>query len=254
MSIVTYNSSSHKNKWVKTSWLLKADRVSRYVPQTKRFTRKSLSSMLSSYNTIFFKPVDGSGGAKIVKITKQAGQFTARHQTTAKKFATEQALFKWMTAFAGTRSFILQKGITLAKSNGKPFDIRVMVQKTKTSDWKATALFCKVGRSNKVTTNYNQGGSVQFIDPTLIGAGFDDASRAAVKAELRQLGLSVASIFSKRSTHFKELGLDVAIDTSGRLWILEVNTRPQFYPLKHMKNKALYRKILSYAKQYGRTK
>lgn len=210
--------------------------------------------MLSRYNTVFFKPIDGSGGAKIVKITKQAGQFTAKHQTTAKVFATEQALFKWMNTFAGTRSFILQKGITLAKSNGKPFDIRVMVQKTKDGSWKATALFCKVGRSNKVTTNYNQGGSIQFIDSTLKGAGFEDASRTAIKAELRQLGLHVADVFSRRSTNFKELGLDVAIDTGGRLWILEVNTRPQFYPLKNMKNKTLYRKILSYAKQYGRKK
>jgi hypothetical protein len=42
---------------------------------------------------------------------------------------------------------------------------------------------------------------------------------------------------------FRELGLDVAIDKRGRFWILEVNTRPQFYPLKHMWNKQLYQRI-----------
>ncbi|MDF2671379.1 MAG: hypothetical protein K0R67_3685, partial [Paenibacillus sp.] len=36
--------------------------------------------------------------------------------------------------------------------------------------------------------------------------------------------------------------------------ILEVNTRPQFYPLKDKKDKTLYYRILSYAKQYGRYK
>lgn len=159
-----------------------------------------------------------------------------------------------MNQFAGTRLFLLQQGISLAKSNGKPFDVRVMVQKTKAGQWKATAIFCKVGKENKVTTNYSQGGTLNYIDPTLKGAGFDSSTREALKSELRQLGLKVAHIFSKKNSGFKELGLDVAIDDEGKLWILEVNTRPQFFPLKNLEDKSLYLKILSYAKQYGRKK
>ncbi|MGO4373811.1 hypothetical protein AB4Z21_24220 [Paenibacillus sp. MCAF20] len=37
-------------------------------------------------------------------------------------------------------------------------------------------------------------------------------------------------------------------------WILEVNTKPQFYPLKKLGDKTMYNRIISYAKQYGRTK
>gem|GEM_PF-208250 len=248
----TYKSSSHKNKWIKTTWLLKDDDVRTYIPHTKRFTKSNLSDMLNRYDTVFFKPTDGSGGAKIVKISKSDGKYIAKHDTTRREFSTQDSLVQWLKSFASTRSFILQKGIALAKSNGRPFDVRVMVQKTNAGVWEATALFCKVGLANKVTTNYNQGGSIKFIDSTLTGAGFNESQRSSIKDELRWLGVKVAKVFSKKSSGYRELGLDVAIDTTGRLWILEVNTRPQIYPLKNMNNGKLYRKILSYAKHYGR--
>lgn len=100
----------------------------------------------------------------------------------------------------------MQKGIQLAKTKGRPFDIRVMVQKTNQGKWVSTGLFTKIGRPGKVATNYNQG------------------------------------------------GLDVALDSKGKPWILEVNTRPQFYPLKNMKNRKLYQRMVTSGKQYGRTK
>ncbi|MNR59562.1 Tubulin-tyrosine ligase family protein [compost metagenome] len=72
--------------------------------------------------------------------------------------------------------------------------------------------------------------------------------------ELKQLGVSVGHNFDQNFKGFRELGLDVAIDNKGKPWILEVNTRPQFYPLKNMSNRKLYKRIVDTGKQYGRTK
>lgn len=225
-----------------------------YVPKTLLFSKENLATMFNSFNTVYFKPTTGSGGANIVKITRHNQTYTAKHRTTSKTFSTQNDLYRWMKSLAGERSFILQKGIALAKTNGKPFDIRVMVQKTTEGTWTSTAIFCKVGRPGKVATNYNQGGHLQFITPTLTNAGYSKEKQDSIQSELRRMGTSVAHVFSRHSKGFRELGLDVAIDQQGRLWILEVNTRPQFYPLKNMSNKTLYNKILKYAKQYGRTK
>jgi len=251
---IRYKSSSYKSKWLKTKWLIHDSRTKTYVPKTLLFSKNNLITMLNSFNTVYFKPTDGSGGAKIVKITKYNHTYTAKHRMTSKTFSSQNELYLWMKSFAGQRSFILQKGITLAKTDGKPFDIRVMVQKTNKGTWKTTAIFCKVGRPGKVATNYNQGGHIQYINATLTNAGYGKEKQEKIQSELRQMGASVAHAFSNQKKGFKELGLDVAIDQRGKLWILEVNTRPQFYPLKNMHNKALYSKILNYAKQYGRTK
>jgi len=251
---IRYKSTSYKSKWLKTKWLISDSRLKAYVPKTLLFSKGNLEIMLNSFKTVYFKPTDGSGGAKIVKIQKRNHTYNAKHCITNKNFSSQHELYRWMKSFAGQRSFILQKGIALAKTDGKPFDIRVMVQKSNEGTWKTTAIFCKVGRPGKVATNYNQGGHLQFIGPTLANAGYGKETQETIQSELRQMGTSVAHVFSRYSKGFKELGLDVAIDQQGRLWILEVNTRPQFYPLKNMSNKALYSKILKYAKQYGRTK
>lgn len=218
------------------------------------FTKNNVEAILSQHSTVFFKPTDGSGGFKIVKITKNHSTYSIKYRSTQKTFPTQNKLYQWMKVFAGDRSFILQQGISLAQTKGKPFDIRVMMQRDSEGHWKPTAIFCKVGRQGKVATNYNQGGHIEFIEKALAGAGYSSEAQSTMLNELRQLGLLVSKVFSSHNSGFKELGLDVALDQYGKPWILEVNTRPQFYPLKDMKNKELYYKILSYAKQYGRKK
>lgn len=249
---ISYKSTSYKSKWVKTKWLVKEPAVEPYVPKTLLFTQDNVTTIFESFQTIYFKPTNGSGGSRIVKISLSDDKYTTIHRSETRSFSNLDSLYVWMKKFAGTRPFLLQQGIELAKSNGNPFDIRVMVQRTKENKWVTSAIFTKVGLPGKVTTNYHQGGKVQFINKTLSGAGLDKEASDLAKAELRKLGLLVANTFDQHTKGCKELGLDVALDTEGKLWILEVNTRPQFFPLKNMKNKNLYNKILSYAKDYGR--
>lgn len=251
---MTYKSSTIKSKWKKTQWLLKDTHLKTYVPTTMQFSKSNLSSMLSSYSTVFFKPTNGSGGANIIRIKKKDGGYQTQYNTVKKTHSTQEKLYNELKRFAGTKKFLLQKGIKLAKTNGKPFDIRVMVQKTNKGNWVSSGLFTKVGNPNKVATNYNQGGSVGYFHKTLTGAGYNDQSIQTMENRLKQLGVSVGHNFDRNYKGFRELGLDVALDSSGTPWILEVNTRPQFYPLKGLKDKTLYNRIVSYGKQYGRTK
>lgn len=251
---MAYKSSTIKSKWKKTQWLLKDAHLKSYVPTTMQFSKSNLSSMLSSYSTVFFKPTNGSGGSNIIRIKKKDGGYQTQYNTVKKTSSTQEKLYNELKRFAGTKAFLLQKGIKLAKSNGKPFDIRVMVQKTNKGNWVSPGLFTKVGNPNKVATNYNQGGSVGYFHKTLVGAGYNDQSIQTMENRLKQLGISVGHNFDRNYKGFRELGLDVALDSSGTPWILEVNTRPQFYPLKGLKDKTLYNRIVSYGKQYGRTK
>jgi len=238
----------------KTKWLENNASTKSYIPETKLFTKTNLETLIHRYTSVYFKPVTGSGGVKIVKLMYKDGQFTAKHNKTTRSFNSVDDLYKWMQRFTGNRKFLLQRGIKLLKTNNNPFDVRVMMQRNEKNSWVPTAIFCKVGKPGKVATNYNQGGHLQYLNKTLIGAGYSDTQIKQVRSELSKLGRDVANVFSSKSKGFKELGLDIAIDDKKQLWILEVNTRPQFYPLKKFKNKSLYNKIVSYAKLYGRTK
>ncbi|SEG59473.1 YheC/YheD family protein [Paenibacillus sp. UNC499MF] len=249
-----YKSRIVSSKWKKTQWLLEDSYFRKYVPRTLRFNQKNLSAMLEDYSIVFFKPTIGSGGENIIRIRKTAKGYLSQMKAAKTSYASKTHLYRDLNRFAGSKSYLLQKGIRLAKSNGNPFDIRVMVQKTRQGEWVSTALFTKIGKSGKVATNYNQGGTVRTFSNTMNGTDFSPAFTQQLESKLKRLGVAVGKNFDRHHKGFQELGLDVALDPKGKVWILEVNTRPQIYPLKAFKNKHLYDKILSYGKHYGRTK
>lgn len=74
-----------------------------------------------------------------------------------------------------------------------------------------------------------------------------------VKDKLKRLGLEVAAHFEQSFPRMKEIGIDVAIDRSMKLWILEVNTKPDPRLFNRLDNKQTIRRIVRYAKAYGRT-
>ena len=249
-----YRSSTIVSKWKKTSWLMTQRNLRKHIPRTRLFQRDNLTSMLSDYSTVFFKPTAGSGGANIIRVKKVPRGFQTQLKTVKSHYSTMNALYKKLNRFANKRSYVLQKGIQLARTNGKPFDIRVMVQKTNKGEWRSTGIFTKIGSPGMVATNYNQGGKIGYFNQTVTRSGYSLTEAKRLKTQLKQLGVKVAKNFDRHKRGFRELGLDVALDSRGKLWILEVNTRPQFYPLKNMKDKTMYRRILSYAKAYGRNK
>ena len=210
--------------------------------------------MLSRYSTVYFKPTTGSGGNSIIRIRKQANGYQTQLRFTKLSHATKDELFRKLQKHASSRSYLLQKGIKLATTRGKPFDLRIMMQKTNDGQWVNSGIFSKIGKPGVVATNYNQGGKIGFLTPTLSGAGYSQADIRQMKSRLKKLGKDVGKCFDRHKKGFRELGLDVALDRNRKMWILEVNTRPQFYPLKQMNDTSIYRRIVYYAKQYGRTK
>ncbi|GGH28910.1 YheC/YheD family protein [Paenibacillus segetis] len=249
-----YKSTTIKSKWEKSSWLLMNPELSNYVPKTLLFNKENLTSMLSSYSTVYFKPTGGSGGFNIMRITKKDKSYQTQYNTVKSTYSTIDRLYNKLHRFSNKRSFLLQYGIDLAKTKGRPFDIRVMVQKTNKGTWVSSAVFTKIGKSGRVATNYNQGGKIGYFHETMLGAGYKSADIQQMESRLKELGVSVGKTFDQHRNGFKELGLDVALDSKAKPWILEVNTRPQFYPLKKMKDKKVYQRIVSYSKQYGRHK
>lgn len=249
-----YRSKSVKSKWIKTKWLVKHRKLKKYIPRTMLFNSKTLNLMLSAFSTLYFKPTDGTGGADIIRIKRKDSGYQTQFKSVKSYYSSRKSLYMKLRRFSKRRSFLLQQGIRLATTKGRPFDVRVMVQKTTKGKWVSSAIFTKIGRTGKVATNYHQGGKLDFYFQTMSGAGYKSASIRRKKTKLEWLGCTVGNHFDCYKNGFRELGLDVALDEKGKPWILEVNTKPQFYPLKHMQDKKMYHRILSISKMYGRSK
>jgi len=248
------SSISVKNKWKKTKWLLSDGALRRYVPETRPFNQASLIQMIQRYRMVYFKPTGGTGGNGIARIERASlRKFLVRKDMRTAKLPSVRSVYGRLKSIARGRSYLLQKGIHLRTSGGRPFDIRVTMQKAGRS-WVATVMFVKLGKPGKVVTNYHSGGRLALIDPTLRRAGFSASRIGKYERQLKGMGMQTARCFNRRSSRFKELGLDVALDREGRLWILEVNTRPGISALKTLRDKRLYRTMIRYSRQYGRTR
>lgn len=246
---------SIKSKWTKTKWLLSDRSLRHFVPETKQFTRKSLTRMTGKYKMVYFKPTGGTGGGGIARIVRSTnGRFQVRKDLRSANVSSRRALYRKLKRIANGKSYLLQKGIKLMTCKGRPFDLRMTVQRSKSRKWVPTAMFVKLGKPGKIVTNYHQGGRLALVEPTLKRTGYNKAQVASLKKQLTKLGMDTARCFDRRTKKLNELGLDVALDRKGKLWILEVNTRPSYSALKSLSDKSYYRKIVRYGRNYGRTR
>ncbi|MFC4598899.1 YheC/YheD family protein [Cohnella hongkongensis] len=248
-----YASKSIASKWRKTGWMLGDSKLRPFIPDTRLFDRKNLESMLRRYPVVYFKPSRGTGGKRITRIERSpGGGYRAKGSGGGQRSGlTGEELYGWLKSLANGKRYLLQRGVDLALTEGKPFDLRVMAQKDG-ERWTTTALFAKVGKKGKVVTNFHRGGKVAGFRETLKGAGYSDSGIREAYGRLSFLGEAAGACFDRHRDGFREIGLDVAIDRKGRCWILEANTRPQYYPLRSV-DKSAYRRISDYARKYGRT-
>jgi glutathione synthase/RimK-type ligase-like ATP-grasp enzyme len=248
-----YKSASVKSKWAKTKWMIRDQNLKQYIPETGIYRKASLKRFAKKYKLIYFKPDFGTGGFHIARIERiKMNKFLVKSNSGKSVAQSVDSLHQCLNKMAKGKSYLLQRGIDLKHSGGHPFDLRVMIQKSR--GWVASAYFSKLGKRGKVATNYHQGGKLGYLEQTLRGAGYSKKDIAKTRKQLLKMGIHTGKCFDRHHKGFRELGLDVAIDRKNRFWILEVNTRPQFYPLKYMKNKTMYRTILKYGKEYGRKK
>jgi D-alanine-D-alanine ligase-like ATP-grasp enzyme len=69
---------------------------------------------------------------------------------------------------------------------------------------------------------------------------------------LKKLGHDIAVAMSEKYPSLNMLGIDVGVDNKLNPWIIEVNTKPDLYIFKKLKNKEIFRKMYRYAKNLKR--
>jgi len=241
------------SKWKKTKALIGDSRIKRHIPHTVRLQKDTLGAMLSRYGMVYVKPDRGTFGNGVMRVERTGSGFKYQVGTDVRSFGDLNGLYDSLRRATRNRGYLIQKGIHLLKHQGRRFDIRVMVQKNPANRWEATGMVGRVAHPKKVVTNFHNGGTLKPV-PTLMSRYMNQADRGRFAAGLKLLGLRVARRLEARYPGIKEIGLDIAVDQERKPWILEVNTCPDPYIFKVLKDKSVSRRILRYARAYGRIK
>ncbi|RXT07194.1 YheC/YheD family protein [Ammoniphilus sp. CFH 90114] len=249
----SYKSNSIDGKLRVYRYLSAYPHINTHQPYTVQMDKTKLKKCIKKYGLIYVKPNIGSHGEGIFQIKKKDKKNLLLRTTKQKKtFKNVSSLYKYLKAHS-KRLMAIQQGISLELANGKPYDIRSMVQRKPGAPWTSTGIFTKVGAKGKIVTNYSQGGQIVLLDHVFKSIGLPPKKRKQRFKKLKAVSLAVAQALSAAQSGMYEMGIDFAFDKKGRLWILEVNTRhPQFHPLKELHPK-MYQRMMAFAKSYGRT-
>lgn len=131
--------------------------------------------------------------------------------------------------------YLIQRHLSLAKIDGAPYDIRVVMQKRRPGHWQCSGIECRVAAQESLITNISRGGYALTIEKALERSfDVDDETRGKIKAEVDELCLNLCESLDELGHHFAEFGIDIALDTGGNAWIIEANVFPSFKGFKKM--------------------
>lgn len=213
------------SKWLKTSALLRNSYVARHIPQTRLYNPQSLGVMLLRHGTVVLKPVRGSGGHGLMKVSRTVRGFVLKSGVRTKVSGSFGGLVRAVDAARKGRAYLVQKGIHLATVRGRPIDYRVKTVKT-AGGWHIRAMVGRIARPGLFVTNLCRGGT-QVTAARGIGMSLSPRLITRKKAEMRRLARVSTGLLEGRFPGIGQLGYDFGIDRRGHIWMLEVNTRPQ---------------------------
>jgi glutathione synthase/RimK-type ligase-like ATP-grasp enzyme len=207
--------------------------LQRYLPESHAFTGyDTLKSMDAKYRTLFLKPVRGSLGKGIIRVTKtETGSYACHYsETNGTRRMIYPSLAKVYAAVSQrmkTQKFQIQQGLQIATVEGRPVDYRALVQKGLSGEWGITSIVGRIAGANHFVSNLAKGGTIAPAKTAISRSNIPASRRGKALIVLRKASLYIAKgIESTIDAHFGELGVDLALDKGGRVWLLEVNSKP----------------------------
>jgi hypothetical protein len=227
---IPYFNDHFLNKWTVHEQLVHADHLTPYLPETALFSGKRLESWLEIHSTLFLKPINGSQGKQIFKVCKTQDGYTLDYsslqQQVSQKYSSITDLYKRLSPEIKKRQYILQQGLDLLHLDGRPVDFRYLCHRTNNNRWQVTSSTARASKSGSFVSNLAQGGEMLSVQHVL-RTKFATRELPQIRKLLKELALEVANEIGAASDGlFGELGIDLAIDTTGHPWIIEVNTKP----------------------------
>ena len=221
------------NKW-EVFRVLEQDPQARFwLPETTPFSGTSLQSLLHRHKELFLKPCHSSKGQGILKVERVYGRGFryGRTEWKGKNWIYvpnyHRLHMRLRQSVDHPRRYILQQGIELARLDGRVFDLRAQAQKNRQGEWVLTGVGVRVAARNRFVTHVPNGGSRANFHTVIKEVFPTQKLQNSIEQELHNICRSVPGVLEKGlKIPLGVLSLDIGVDSSGKLWILEINSKP----------------------------
>lgn len=246
------------NKWGMYQILYKNKQIRPHLPYTTKFMNfQQVSRLLRRNKTLYLKPSNGTGGRGIIRIRSASNDRLAiqgrdfRRRIIPAQALTHRQLARKLSTWPLQRRYMIQQGIELNIGDGRVHDYRLLMQKNEKGTWEMTGCAGRIGPRNSITSNLHGGGKAVKMDWILRSKFSDDTRIAHIKQTMINLGKEIAHYLESTFGKLCELGLDIAVDSRGDIWLLEINPKPSREVFRKIGEKQTYHRAIIRPLQYA---
>lgn len=239
------------DKWTLTNYLTQDPTLSKLLPYTSMWkSPDDLIAALQKYPTLLLKPVNGKAGVGMIQIDRQGTEFTVVYQTQKKKtrfkFTNLNSLINSIQTLIQGKLYIIQQRIPLATYQGRPFDVRMLLQKNMRGEWGLTGAGVRVAGVNAISTHVPMGGRIERINKVLQTA-FGTPHVSELKNRLATTGVNIAKYIEQKTGKLHgEMSMDIGIDENKNIWFFEANSKPMKFDEPEIRELSL-RRLIQYS-------
>jgi hypothetical protein len=222
------------DKWRTHQFLGRQGGLRGYLPESRLLTRASdITDLLARHATVFLKPIRGSLGRGIIRVRASGAdrlvvEFVGETDPSVRRVDVPlDTLERWLDLPGVAGQYVAQQGLTLCRYEGRPVDLRILVQKDQDGLWCITGGGARVAGPGRFTTNLHTGGRPVLVETLLQALAPANRLRQEELAhDVNALALEIAEVTEQELGPMGELGLDIGIDHASRVWYIEQNTLP----------------------------
>lgn len=238
-------------KWLLWKLFWRDAAIRPHLPATRPFSDHALETMINQYGSVYVKPTAGARGRSVMRAYRREHGYGLHYENRyPMRIESLPSLTREIRRLAENRKLIVQQDVKLSRVHGRSFDIRVMMQKNGKFQWTCTGICAKVAGPHSAIANVarSRGTVLSLADALRESQGWSTLDIRVLQHRLERLGFAVCRRFEQYQP-YAEIGLDVGIDHTGHIWILEENTGPSHLLFHHMRDQSAYRLIVKTAQE-----
>lgn len=245
------------DKWKTHVLFSKHEFLNQHLPETRVFSNpKDVHELLQKHGCIYLKPSGGSSGKGIIRISKAHDHFLIYYRTNGsvktREIENHSAFEMQIQNMTRGKRYIVQQGLNLANFNGSPFDIRILAQRNLHGEWMRTGMAARVAKQGCYISNLHAGGHAHRISVILTRVFQNSQTVENIINQIRKICAQIVSwVTAESSPLFGEIAVDLGVDESGKVWIIELNAIPGRSVFRHTQSMDILSQAISRPVEYA---
>nr|WP_236784614.1 YheC/YheD family protein [Alteribacter salitolerans] len=191
--------------------------------------------MVYRFKKIVVKPKAGVGGNGVLFIEKigwnrfKVADYKNVRIAMSRILSTNQLISFMKERNLDSGRFIVQKWIQFKTYKGNSFDMRFHMQKND-EGWICSGIESRVAASGQQVTNLAKGGKPLSFEAVMESETDSDQLKDELTTICKTIGEAIDQAYPDDC--FADIGMDIALDSAGKVWFIEANCRPLFKGFK----------------------